>query len=328
MSARDGAGADALARPAKLPEPITGQEAVDSLVGLLDLTLVEPDTYEGTSPDLSLQRVFGGQVAGQAMVAAVRTVPDERPVNSLHAYFLRPGDPRVPIRYEVDRIRDGVSFTTRRVVAKQVRANGSQEAIFQLSASFQRPETPFIEHSLAMPNGPSPEELPDFGEVIAPVADKVGPFARIPRPIDRRYRTSPFASPRGPSAGAQPLSQAPEESAADADGYVWMRADGRLPEDPAIHVCVLTYASDISLLEAGARRAGISFADHEVMPASLDHAMWFHRPFRADEWFLYTSDSPSASGGRALCMGQIWSQDGAHIATVVQEGLIRRRRNS
>jgi len=302
------------AGPARPPGPITGQEAVDNLVELLDLTLVDEDVYEGISPDVSLQRVFGGQVAGQAMVAAVRTVPEERPVNSLHAYFLRPGDPRVPIRYEVDRIRDGFSFTTRRVVAKQLRRNGSQEAIFQLSASFQRPETPFVEHNLPMPVGPAPGELPDFATLVAPVADRIGHFARIPRPIDRRYRTSPWQRDR---------SAEPD----DTDGYVWMRADGQLPADPAIHVCVLTYASDISLLEAGARRAGISFADPDVMPASLDHAMWFHRPFRADEWFLYTSDSPSASGGRALCTGQIWSQDGSHIATVVQEGLIRRRRS-
>jgi len=300
------------------PGPITGQPAVDSLVDLLDLTLVDQDVYEGSSPDVSLQRVFGGQVAGQALVAAVRTVADERPVNSLHAYFLRPGDPRVPIRYEVDRIRDGLSFTTRRVVAKQVRRGGSSEAIFQLSASFQRAEAPFIEHSLAMPDGPGPDALPDFAELVEPVADQIGHFARIPRPIDRRYRTSPWL----PSSPADSLT-GPE----DAEGYVWMRADGRLPDDPAIHVCVLTYASDISLLEAAARRAGVSFADPEVMPASLDHAMWFHRPFRADEWFLYTSDSPSASGGRALCTGQIWSQDGTHIATVVQEGLIRRRRS-
>lgn len=295
------------------PGPITGQVAVDSLVELLNLTAIAEDVFEGSSPDVSLQRVFGGQVAGQALVAAVRTVPEERPVHSLHAYFLRPGDPRLPIRYEVDRIRDGFSFTTRRVVAKQVAANGSDEAIFQLSASFQRVETAFVEHSTPMPDGPAPEELPDFADVVAPVADKIGHFAWIPRPIDRRYRTSPWVT---------------DQSAADNDGegYVWMRADGQLPDDPAIHVCVLTYASDISLLEAGARRAGISFADPEVMPASLDHAMWFHRPFRADEWFLYSSESPSASGGRALCTGRIWSQDGTHVATVVQEGLIRRRR--
>ncbi len=297
------------------PGAVTGQPAVDSLVELLDLTVVGEDVYEGTSPDVSLQRVFGGQVAGQALVAAVRTVPEERPVNSLHAYFLRPGDPSIPIRYEVDRIRDGLSFTTRRVVAKQLRSNGSQEAIFQLSASFQRPEPPFIEHSLPMPDGPGRADLPDFAELIAPVAESIGQVALAPRPIDRRYRTSPWE----PEQSAQPQ---------DSDGYVWMRADGQLPDDPAIHVCVLTFASDISLLEAGARRAGISFADPDVLPASLDHAMWFHRPFRADRWFLYTSDSPSASGGRALCTGQIWSADGSHIATVVQEGLIRRRRPS
>ncbi len=308
-----GAEPEAPAASESGPGPITGQVALDSLVALLDLTPIDDDVYEGSSPDVSLQRVFGGQVAGQAMVAAVRTVPQDRPVNSLHAYFLRPGDPRVPIRYEVDRIRDGFSFTTRRVVAKQRRSNGSLEAIFNLSASFQRPEPAFIEHSLPMPEGPGPDELPDFAELVAPVADQIGHFARIPRPIDRRYRSSPWVVEPGVPA-------------AETDSYVWMRADGRLPDDPAIHVCVLTYASDISLLEAGARRAGISFVDPEVMPASLDHAMWFHRPFRADDWFLYSSDSPSASGGRALCTGHIWTRTGAHIATVVQEGLIRRRR--
>ena len=309
-SVSSASGTHALPEP---PGPITGQLAVDSLVELLDLTAIEEDVFEGSSPDVSLQRVFGGQVAGQALVAAVRTVPEERRVHSLHAYFLRPGNPRVPIRYEVDCSRDGFSFTTRRVVAKQVAANGSYETIFQLSASFQRLETAFVEHSTPLANGPAPDELPDFADVVAPVADQIGHFARIPRPIDRRYRTSPWATDGSADDN-------------DAEGYVWMRADGRLPDDPAIHVCVLTYASDISLLEAGARRAGISFADPDVMPASLDHAMWFHRPFRADEWFLYSSHSPSASGGRALCTGQIWSQEGRHIATVVQEGLIRCRR--
>ncbi len=313
MSAEDVSSSSPREQPTP-PGPITGQPAVDSLVDLLDLNRIEDDVFEGTSPDVSLQRVFGGQVAGQALVAAVRTVPTERPVNSLHAYFLRPGDPQVPIRYEVDRIRDGRSFTTRRVVAKQLRANGKLEAIFNLAASFQRPEPAFIEHGLPMPSGPAPEELPDFAELIAPVADKIGHFARIPRPIDRRYRSSPWVPD--------------PDSAPHTDEYVWMRADGRLPDDPAIHVCVLTYASDISLLEAAARKAGISFADPDVMPSSLDHAMWFHRPFRADDWFLYSSDSPSASGGRALCTGQIWSQTGSHVATVVQEGLIRSRRRS
>jgi len=298
------------------PQLLTGQRAVDALVGVLDLTAVDTDVFEGTSPDLSLQRVFGGQVAGQALVAAVRTVPGERPVHSLHAYFLRPGDPRVPIRYEVDRIRDGFSFTTRRVVARQVRSNGLSEAIFQLSASFQNPEIAFIEHAAPMPAGAAPEELPDFAELIAPVADKIGHYASIPRLLDRRYRSNPW----------DPLAAGDSEDGKDAEGHVWMRADGRLPDDPAIHVCVLTYASDISLLETGARRAGIPFADPVVMTASLDHAMWFHRPFRADEWFLYASQSPTASGGRALCTGQIWSRDGSHVATVVQEGLIRRRR--
>jgi len=290
------------------PEPIAGQRAVEGLISLLDLTLVRPDVYDGRSPSASLQRVYGGQVAGQALVAAGRTVPDDRPVHSLHAYFLRPGDPAVPIRYVVDRIRDGRSFTTRRVVAIQ-----RDEAIFHLSASFQRAEEPFVEHALPMPDVPDPETLPTFGELLAPVAERLGPWGALPRPIDRRHIDNPLA--RRPLAAGDPgLTR------------VWMRADGVLPTDPLVHVCALTFASDMTLLDAALAREGMTWGLDRIAGASLDHAMWFHRPFRADEWFLYEADSPSASGGRALCTGRIWSRDGRHIVTVVQEGVVRRQR--
>jgi acyl-CoA thioesterase-2 len=288
--------------------PLTGQPAVDGLVATLDLTEMEPDRYDGRSPAESLQRVFGGQVAGQALVAAGRTVPDDRPVHSLHAYFLRPGDPLVPIRYAVDRIRDGRSFTTRRVVAVQ-----HDEAIFNLSASFQRQEQPVVEHSLPMPAVPDPEELATFDELVAPVAERIGRWASLPRPIDRRHIGNPMQ--RRPFGDREP-----------AVTRVWMRADGVLPDDPLVHVCALTFASDMTLLDAALAREGMTWGLDPVVGASLDHAMWFHRPFRADEWFLYEADSPSASGGRALCTGRIWSRDGRHLVTVVQEGLVRRAR--
>ncbi|MDQ3466562.1 MAG: acyl-CoA thioesterase II [Actinomycetota bacterium] len=289
-------------------QPITGQPAVDGLVATLDLTEIEPDVYDGRSPAESLQRVFGGQVAGQALVAAGRTVPDDRPVHSLHAYFLRPGDPRVPIRYTVDRIRDGRSFTTRRVVAVQ-----HDEAIFNLSASFQRGEPPVVEHSLLIPVVPDPEGLPTFDELIAPVAEQIGRWASLPRPIDRRHIGNPML--RRPVGNGEP-----------AVTRVWMRADGVLPDDPLVHLCALTFASDMTLLDAALAREGMTWGLDPVVGASLDHAMWFHRPFRADEWFLYEADSPSASEGRALCSGRIWSRDGRHLVTVMQEGLVRRVR--
>jgi len=289
-------------------QALTGQPAVDGLIAILDLALVDDDVFEGRSPEVSLQRVFGGQVAGQALVAAGRTVGADRPVHSLHAYFLRPGDPLVPIRYAVDRIRDGRSFTTRRVVALQ-----GEQAIFHLSASFQRTEEPFVEHGLPMPDVPDPERLPLFGALIAPVAQRIGPWAGLSRPIDRRHI-------------GNPLDRHPVGNGDPAVTRVWMRADGVLPDDPLVHLCALTFASDMTLLDAALARVGMTWGLDPVVGASLDHAMWFHRPFRADEWFLYEADSPSASNGRALCTGRIWSRDGRQLATVVQEGLVRRVR--
>jgi acyl-CoA thioesterase-2 len=284
-----------------------GQEVVDQLVALLDLEQIEVDIFRGVSPKVTMQRVFGGQVAGQALVAAGRTVPTDRPVHSLHAYFLREGDPTTPIVYTVDRIRDGHSFSARRVVAVQ-----HGKAIFSLSASFQIAEAG-IEHADPMPSAPDPESLPTFSERIAPYAESLADRARLPQPIDLRYVTDPSWVQR-------------EEGPADRANLVWLRTAGRLPDDPLVHLCALTFASDLTVLESVLVRHGLAWGLDPIFGASLDHAMWFHRPFRADEWLLYESRSPSASGGRGLAAGRIFSRDGTHVASVMQEGLVRARR--
>lgn len=281
-----------------------GQPMLDRLVALLDLERIEENSFRGVSPAHSPVRVFGGQVAGQALVAAGRTVPTERKVHSLHAYFIRPGDPSIPIGYEVDRIRDGRSFTTRRVVAVQ-----RGKAIFALSASFHQVEAG-VEHADRMPEVPDPAALPTRGETMREYADKLGQFATMPRPIDIRYVTDPPWALR-------------ERGPAEARSQVWMRADGTLPDDELLHVCVLTYASDMTLLDSVLVRHGAYWGLDRVHGASLDHALWFHRPFRADEWFLYDCVSPSASGARGLATGRFFAKDGTLIATVVQEGLLR-----
>jgi acyl-CoA thioesterase-2 len=286
----------------ELEIPGGGQPVLDRLVALLDLEKIEENIFRGVSPAHSPVRVFGGQVAGQALVAAGRTVPDERRVHSLHAYFIRGGDPSVPIVYEVDRIRDGRSFTTRRVVAIQ-----HGKAIFSLSASFQKDE-PGIEHAEAMPEGvPAPETLPTLVERAEGYA--IGAHSR-PRPIDLRYVNEPPWVTR-------------ETGELPARNQVWMRADGKLPDQQLLHVCVLTYASDMTLLDSVLARHGVYWDTDKVLGASLDHALWFHRPFRADEWFLYDSVSPTASGARGLATGRFFGVDGTLIATVVQEGLLR-----
>ncbi|CAN5600998.1 acyl-CoA thioesterase II [soil metagenome] len=279
-------------------------KALDALVDLLDLEPIEVNIFRGVSPDEDRQRVFGGQVAGQALVAAARTVGADRWVHSLHAYFLRPGDPTVPILYEVDRIRDGRSFTTRRVVGIQ-----HGKAIFNLAASFQVAE-PGLEHQAPMPEAPPPESLPTFGERYADYADRMGAWFTRPRPIDTRY-VDPVATTR------QPVLPAPDGR------QVWLRADGRLPDDPVLHACVLTYASDMTLLDTTLSPHGLVNVEGGIMMASMDHAMWFHRPFRADEWLLYVQGTPSASGARGLAWGGIFTAEGALAVSVVQEGLIR-----
>ncbi|HLG00555.1 MAG TPA: acyl-CoA thioesterase II [Acidimicrobiia bacterium] len=280
--------------------------ALDDLVALLDLERLEVNLFRGVSPDEERQRVFGGQVAGQALVAAGRTVADvagneDRPVHSLHAYFLRPGDPRVPIVYEVDRIRDGRSFTTRRVVAIQ-----HGKAIFNLQASFHKDESG-LDYQADMVEAPDPESLPTFRERVEHYRDELGEWIDRPRPIDLRHADTPIWLTR--------------EFVPREEQLVWIRADGRLPDDPLLHVCVVTYASDFTLLDNTLLPHGR--ADDDIMMASLDHAMWFHRPFRADEWLLYSQRPISDSGGRGLAGGLIFTRDGKLAVTVIQEGLIR-----
>ncbi len=277
-------------------------ESLENLISILDLEQIEVNIFRGYTPDEKRIRVFGGQVAAQALIAAGRTV-DGLAVHSLHAYFLRPGDTRIPIVYVVDRIRDGKSFATRRVVAYQ-----HGEAIFNLSASFHKAEVG-IDHQTKMPDVPPPASLPTFKEKMAPFAKRMGDWYSRPRPLDQRYVTEPnmFKTdlPR------EPLQR------------VWVRADGILPDDPLLHACVIAYASDMTLLDSVMLPHQISWDQPGIMVASLDHAMWFHRPFRADEWFLYDQQSTNAFGARGLARGEIYSENGTLLVSVVQEGLIR-----
>jgi len=280
-----------------------GQGAVDELIELLDLEAIEVNIFRGRSPDVHRQRVFGGQVAGQALVAAARTVDAAYKVHSIHAYFLRPGDAAVPILYEVDRIRDGRSFITRRVVAIQ-----HGKAIFNLSSSFHVPEEG-LDHQAPMPTDvPPPESLPDFRTRYRDFAGLMGDELERDRPIDTRHVD---------------WEPADRKQALPPYQRVWLRADGVLPEDPVLHVCVLTYASDMTLLDTSLLPHAVGAMDSDIMMASLDHAMWFHRPFRADEWLLYAQDTPSASDARGLARGSIFTTDGRLAVSVVQEGLIR-----
>jgi acyl-CoA thioesterase II len=283
--------------------------AIQEVLDLLDLEKIEENIFRGRSPKDRLQRVFGGQVLGQALVAAARTVED-RLCHSLHAYFLRAGDPKVPILYEVDRSRDGASFTSRRVVAIQ-----HGRPIFTLEASFQREEAGY-EHAFEMPEAPDPETLQSDAVLRAGVAEGLPPelreWAIRPRPIETR--------PVDPRDYLSPAKRPPYEMA-------WIRASGALPDDPALQQCVLAFASDMSIIGTALLPHGIGWFDDKVQLASLDHAMWFHRPFRVDEWMLYVQDSPSASGARGFNRGTIFTRDGRLAASVVQEGLMRPRRS-
>jgi acyl-CoA thioesterase-2 len=267
-------------------------KALDQLLDLLDLEQIEVNIFRGRSPDERRQRVFGGQVAGQALVAAGRTVPADRPVHSLQSYFIRPGDPAVPIVYLVDRVRDGRSFTTRRVSAVQ-----HGEAIFTLSASFHHPE-PGPEHADPMPEVPPPEMVERMWE---------------DSPIDLR------------SVGPMSAEAARDPSLRTTRNLIWLRVDGDLPDDPLLHVCLMTYASDMTLLDSVLTGHGLSWLDGRTSGASLDHAMWFHRPFRADRWLLYAQESPVAYGARGLARGQVFTAAGELVVSVMQEGLVRIR---
>jgi len=287
-------------------EPVVGQQAVDQLLDVLDLEQLGQTTFRGMSPKVGPQRVFGGQVAGQALVAAGRTVERDRHVHSLHGYFVRPGDPVEPIEFQVERIRDGRSFSVRRSVALQ-----HGRPIFFMSASFHRLEEG-LDHHAPEPSGvPLPDDVPTMSERLARYPERLGIWRLIPRPIDVRYV-------------GEPGWVAPGDRPAEEHQRVWMRIDGKLPDDPLVHACALTYASDLTLLDSVLSVHGEVWGPGGVVGASLDHALWFHRPFRADEWFLYDCWSPSAAGARGLATGRIFTLDGRHIGTAVQEGLLRR----
>jgi len=279
-------------------------KALDGLIELLDLEQIELDIFRGRSPDERRQRVFGGQVAGQALVAAGRTVPPDRPVHSLHAYFIRPGDPAVPLVYTVDRTRDGRSFTTRRVSAIQ-----HGKAIFTLSASFHHAE-PGPEHADPMPDVPPPD-------AVERNSDRWARFLGEDHP---RVSDNPFDLR---TVGPLSVEAERDPSLRTTKSLVWLRVVGELPDDPLLHVCLMTYASDMTLLDSVLLGHGLSWLDGRTTGASLDHAMWFHRSFRADRWLLYAQSSPVAYGGRGLARGEVFTAEGALVVSVVQEGLIR-----
>jgi acyl-CoA thioesterase II len=283
-------------------------QSIDKLLDLLDLEQIEVNIFRGRSPDEAVQRVFGGQVAGQALVAAGRTVPADRPVHSLHAYFIRPGDPAVPLVYTVDRVRDGRSFTTRRVTAIQ-----HGKPIFTLSASFHRAEQG-LEHALPMPAAPPPLDLrPNAERLLAMTGGPLPAHFRDNR-IDLR------------SVGPLSVELASDRSLRAADDHsnlVWVRVTEDLPDDPLLHVCLMTYVSDVTLLDTVLLEHGVTWGEGRIAAASLDHAMWFHRPFRADQWLLYAQESPVAAGSRGLVRGQVFTAAGDLVVSVMQEGLIR-----
>ena len=281
-------------------------QPLQKVIEILDLEEIEQNHYLATSPTEGWQRIYGGQVIGQALVAASRTVEESRHAHSLHGYFLRAGDTSIPILFKVDRIRDGKSFTTRRVVAIQ-----RGEPIFAMSISFQIQEEG-LSHQFDMPDVPSPDSLPDEDELRAAQAkdwpkefqDSYGTSSAIQiRPIDPQDLLNPEPSP-------------PTQ-------MCWMKSRDDLPDDQRLHQCVLAYLSDWSLLDTATRPHAVSFLQDNVQMASLDHAMWFHRPFRADEWLLYAQDSPTASGARGFNRGLIYNQAGELVASTTQEGLMR-----
>jgi acyl-CoA thioesterase-2 len=283
--------------------------ALKSLLAVLDLEQIEDNVFRGARGSEGWQRVYGGQVLGQALVAATRTVDSARPVHSLHGYFLLAGDPSLPIIYDVERIRDGGSFTTRRVKAIQHGA-----AIFTMSASFHKTEEG-LEHQSAMPEVPPPEALPNPKDLIAGHIDKLPAAMRSywerDRPVDMRVVDISRYLSREKKAPSQ---------------QIWFRASGRLPDDPAVHQAVLAYASDFTLLDTALIAHGKLLFDADIQLASLDHALWYHRPFHADDWMLYVQDSPSAHNARGFSRGSIYTREGALIASVAQEGLMRLRR--
>jgi acyl-CoA thioesterase-2 len=282
--------------------------ALDELLSILDLEPLEHNLYRGLSPQVGWQRVFGGQVIGQALVAANCTV-NGRVAHSLHAYFLRAGDPAVPIIYEVDRIRDGRSFSTRRVVAIQ-----HGRAIFSMAASFHVEEEG-LHHQIEMPDTPPPEELPSEAELKERLIDRVPEAVKAYWQAERPIEIRPVDVSRYVSQDQQAPSQ-----------LVWIKATGALGNELSLHQCVLAYASDFTLLDTALVAHGRFVFDPKLMLASLDHAIWFHAPFRADEWLLYAQDSPISGAARAFCRGSLFTRGGRLVASTAQEGLVRERR--
>ncbi|MFP6563541.1 MAG: acyl-CoA thioesterase II [Myxococcota bacterium] len=278
---------------------------LQAVLDLLDLEPIEVNLFRGQSPKEERQRVFGGQVLAQALVAADRTVED-RLAHSFHAYFLRPGDPAVPILYDVDRIRDGKSFTTRRVKAIQ-----HGRAIFNMSVSFQVVEAG-LEHQMPMPAAPSPDDLPTMKQQEAVLIESASPEFKSWFGREHAFE----------ERVVEPINWfAPQKR--DPHQQVWIRTNGKLPDEPALHQALLAYLSDMSLLDTSSMPHGVSYFDSGMQIASLDHAMWFHRPFRTDDWLLYETDSPSTSNARGFNRGTLYARDGTLVASVVQEGLIR-----
>ncbi|MFS8111883.1 acyl-CoA thioesterase II [Rhizobium jaguaris] len=285
--------------------------AMQVTLATLDLETIEMNLFRGNSPQVGWQRVFGGQVIGQALMAAQRTVADDRFVHSLHAYFMLPGDPTVPILYQVDRLRDGSSFNTRRVLAIQ-----HGKAIFAMTASFQIDE-PGFEHQGEMPDVPAPEELMDEQQI------KERYIANAPENV-RRYWERKRAIEIRPVSLDDYFSRSQPSQRQD----IWVRLTGPVPDDRLYQNAVLAYLSDMTLIDAALHAHGTSVFDPALQVASLDHAMWFHRPFKLDDWLLYTQDSPSASGARGLARGSLFTRSGVLIASVAQEGLIRKKANA
>ncbi len=286
-------------------------KVLDELVELLALERLEENLFRGQSQDLGWGQVFGGQVLGQALSAAVQTVPGDRPVHSLHAYFLRPGDVRRPIVYDVDRIRDGKSFTTRRVVAIQ-----AGRPIFHLSASFQVEEEGF-DHQAPRPESVGPDGLPSERDLW---------LARLDR-IPERFHAQAVAERPIEIVPVDPVDPLRPE-VKEPSHQVWVRAAGTLSDDPALHRYLLAYCSDFAFMTVSLRPHRATWIDPRMQVASIDHSMWFHRHFRMDDWLLHTIESPSASGARGLVRGQFFTRDGTLVASTAQEGLIRRRSKS
>jgi acyl-CoA thioesterase-2 len=284
--------------------PSPGQAAVDELIEVLGLEQIEENIYRGGHAATDLPRTFGGQTAAQALVAASRTVDPGRHLHSLHSYFLRAGDPQLPTVFVVERLRDGGSFSTRRV-------HGIQHGrpIYSFAASFQAPE-PGYDHQDEMPDVPPPQSLPSTAELLARTPT-VPVSSALAATIDLR------------AIDPHPFEQRDVGPRATARHRVWIRAAGRLPDDRVLHQAMVAYMSDVSLLHPVLVRHGVSFFLDPVMGASLDHALWFHRELRADEWLLYDAQSPSASGARGLALARLFSADGRLVATVAQEGLVR-----